>query len=280
MVGPAAHRVPLGSAARAARQSLRRARRRRQQLLLATAAALGLAFGALLYVRFQPPDPLRLAQEARPASAEAVNPALEGQVVAVTGPLRAEGLLGDPGLLRPGGYIELWREVEIFAWHEDHIGPQGPRYELRWGPDPPATSEMKQPEGHENPPIVLRSEVLNVPRAWVGALRFDPVRARLRAQPLPLSPEMLEDQRHRLSDGYLYVGKGTAQAPQIGDARIRYHAVPTGQLVTLFGAQQGDKIVPAHDVRGTRLYHLLPGPYEEALRELPALLWQKPMLLR
>ena len=259
-----------------------RALRQRRLRGLALGAALGAVIGVLLHLRLQAADPRRLAGRAQALSADAIDGALEGQVVAVTGVLRADAPLGDPGLLRPGDYVELWRDVEIFAWHEVEEAPGVYRYQPRWGPDPPATAELHMPEGHDNPPVRLRSEVRSAPHARVGAYRFRPAQARLLAQPLRLSPDMLaeDDRRNRLSEGFLYLGTGTEEAPHLGDVRVRYLAVAAGQVVTLLGEQQGEEIVPVYDVSGARLYHLLPGPHSGALRALPLLLSQRPALLR
>lgn len=243
---------------------------------------LGVFVGLLVHARLQAADPRRLASRAQPRAADAVDRALEGQVVALTGVLRADEPLGDPGLLLPGDYVELWRDVEIFAWYEVQEAPGVYRYAPRWGADPPAAAEFHIPEGHENPPVRLRSEVRSARSARVGAYRFRPGAARLLARPLRLTEDMLDrdDRRNRLSEGLLYIGSGTEEAPHLGDVRVRYLAVRAGEVVTLLGEQAGDEIVPVYDVSGARLYHLLPGPHSEALRLLPTLLQQRPALLR
>jgi hypothetical protein len=248
-------------------------------LLLLLLGLLGLHFAAGLG------DPARLVLQLRGArplpGSRADAPEREGQLVAVTGRLRAAQPLGDPGLLQPGDYVEIWRDVEIFAWHEEPLAPQLYRHVLRFSPDPPDTASMREPAGHENPKVPLRSDVLSAREAWVGAYRFVPARARMAAEPLSLTRDLLtqDDRRHRLAAGCLYIGSGTPEAPHLGDLRVCYAVVRAGGIVTLFGEKHGDTIIPKIGPRGTRLYHLLPGSLPEALSALPRLREIRPALL-
>ena len=61
---------------------------------------------------------VELAAQAVPLSG-IPDPRVERHLVAVTGPLHAAAPLGDPDLLRAGDYIEIWRQVEVFAYREE-----------------------------------------------------------------------------------------------------------------------------------------------------------------
>lgn len=43
----------------------------------------------------------------------------QGELVALTGPIKTTELLGDPKYLKPGKYIMLDRIVEMYAWIEE-----------------------------------------------------------------------------------------------------------------------------------------------------------------
>lgn len=231
-----------------------------------------------------PPSPAAAhARGALPLSGP-LDPRADGHLVAVTGPLRAAAPLGDPGLLRPGDFIELWRRVEIYSYREIAEADTGRlTHPLAWSEDPQPPWDMRAPQGHETLPPPLRSDLLSAPLAWVGAYRFRPPSAQIWAfVRLPLSPELLahEDRRWIIAHDYLHLG-GDPAHPRPGDVRVSYLAVRAGAQVTLFGRLHQGLVEAAWDERSSRLYHVLPGPYEAALRtlSLPAPQNQRPWAL-
>lgn len=225
----------------------------------------------------------RALAQAQKISAAAVDPSGERRLIAVTGPLRAAEPLDDPGLLAPSDYIEIWRDVQVYAWIEVPLGAGRYRYELRFLSDPPASADLRDRAGHENPPPPLRSEVRSAQVAFVGAYRFQPARARLFPEPLPLSPGVLAG-RHLAAGlrggAYLYLGAGRPEAPLPGDVRISYRVVRAGREVTLLGEGRGSEVHPLYQGLGApRLYHLLPGPPHLARRLLHRQrAWPRPAL--
>jgi hypothetical protein len=75
-----------------------------------------------------------------------------------------------------------------------------------------------------------------------GGITF-PENSRVSLSP-PLLTPLLTARSVVLVDNYLFQGRGTPQAPQVGDLRICYDAIPTQAVVTVFGQLQGDRIVP------------------------------------
>src|SRR5215475_364000 len=63
-------------------------------------------------------DMSEVAKLSKPAPADKVDPALEGQFVSVTGPLQCDAKLEDPSYLNPVQAITLYRNVEMYAWVE------------------------------------------------------------------------------------------------------------------------------------------------------------------
>jgi hypothetical protein len=225
----------------------------------------------------------RALAQARQVPAASVDPGGERRLIAVTGTLLAAAPLADPGLLAPSDYIEIWRDVQVYAWTEVAVAPGRYHHELRFVSDPPASAELHVRAGHENPPPLLRSEVRSAEVAFVGAYRFQPGRARLFPEPLPLSPGVLAG-RHLAAGlrggAYLYLGPGRPEAPALGDVRISYRVVRAGREVTLLGEGRGDEVHPLYQGQGApRLYHLLPGPPYLARRLLHRQkAWPRPAL--
>lgn len=154
----------------------------------------------------------------------------------VVGVLSAEGLVEDPvfGVATPA--LGLDRQVEMYQWRES-IGPDGlPAYDTAWASEVIDSAGFEQPEGHANP----------------GALPFESQRwfadsARLDGRPVspsslwrdldgwqPLSPDPTA---LPLNLALLFVPDGTGLitsddpgAPQVGDIRVRWAALPGGPV--------------------------------------------------
>lgn len=220
-----------------------------------------------------------VAQESMPISAETVSSEYDGQLVAVTGTLDSSEKLEDPGYLLAGDYIELQRQVEMYAWvektdseTETNTGGSSTTtteysYETTWTSNPPNSNNFKRPQGHENYELLLQDGTFTVDTAQVGVYTIDPVRIRLpAAQDVPLSDaNALLDDELLLAGSYLFLGDGTLQQPQVGDVRIRYRAVPAHQQVTVFGKQEGSRIVPYLHKGKDTLYRAYAGNRDSAI---------------
>jgi hypothetical protein len=75
-------------------------------------------------------------------------------------------------------------------------------------------------------------------------------------------------QDETLSNGYIFVGRGTMESPWVGDMRVSYRAVPSGQDVTVLGKLQGHKISPFFDKDGNKLYRAFQGDLDTAIGTL------------
>ena len=107
------------------------------------------------------------------AGAQALDPesikSREGQLATLSGALRVDEPLGDAEYWDPGKFAAAIRIVETWAWTE-RVTRQERRnwgggrevdtlteYALDWTATPLTPERMRYPEGHENPPITLRS---------------------------------------------------------------------------------------------------------------------------
>ena len=211
-----------------------------------------------------------LIRKSAPISAESVDAAHDGLLVSVTGKFEPGRLLGDPGILDFGPYIELNRKAEIFAWVERDESQD--IYKKIWTENPPDSDSFYEPDGHRNPEPKLLSRTFTVKEASIGLYRLD-----LQALDLPVAPPVTITRenfipflRARPEGGYIFVGKGSLEKPEIGDARISYTAIESGAPMTLFGKLDGDSVRPYVHPRGRRLYTLVRGTRQDAISSLPA----------
>lgn len=179
------------------------------------ASIKGIAVGGILFLLSFPilwwnegrTDMSEVAQQAKPVDANKVDRALDGKLIAVTGPLKGGGKISDKLLLKPGDYVRLQRVVEQFSWvehseskTEKKLGGGSrtvtkTRYDRDWTESPMAPEKMKDPVGHRNPPLLLEGGTFYPDRAAVGVYRFDPKAAQLPSgEALTLTPDLVEEQ--------------------------------------------------------------------------------------
>lgn len=218
------------------------------------------------------------AHTATSVNANSPEPIDRTTYVAATGLLTAAVDLGDPPFLPPSPFVVVRRRVEMYAWAERFDEGNGlARYEEEWTENPADTSSFQQPTGHVNPPKPLASKFFAVPSAKVGIFDVNVSALRMPSlRPLQLTPT-LPASLGTIADNAIFRGKGTPDAPHIGDIRIQYDVLPQGSIVTLFGGALERNIAPFTHPNGFVSYHLFHGPLPEALvridREADPFLW-------
>lgn len=252
----------------------------------------GLAF-VLLWRNEGRTDLSKIADDSIPISAATVDPAHEGRLVAARGTLTADAPLGDGQFLAPGPWIELERNVEMYAWvertsseSETNLGGSETTtteytYEKAWVTRPASSGNFKIPAGHENPPLTIEEARLTVPAAQVGAYHVDPERASLPAmEELTLTPGMVLPGAGVKSTGqYLLLGSRSLQSPRVGDVRISYRALPSDIQVTAFGRAGGSSLLPYQRGDAT-LYGLYRADREGAIAAMHASYKTTGMIMR
>lgn len=213
--------------------------------------------------------------------AEPVSQTTEGKLVYVSGQLNATAPIGDSEYLKPGPYIRLDREVEMFAWVEtateetkDKLGGGTDvvttyDYKKEWTTSPPDATKFKYPDGHGNPALNIQDQTIYAATASVGSYTVDAKTMELpAAEPVTLNKDAIAPNNSVRQEGnYLYSGKGSSAMPEIGDVRISFNAVRAGQAVTAFGTQEGSSLV-AHREGSTTLYRALTGSKSDAIATL------------
>jgi hypothetical protein len=194
--------------------------------------------------------------------ANRVDPANNGRLVHVAGPLSASGPAVDSEFgIRSGG-LRLERQVEMFQWTEEQqtettrkLGGGEEKtttytYRRGWADHPVESSKFREPAGHANPPMVWRSRNVVAPGPRLGAFS---VPADLLAhfgaeQPLVVDGGQVAALAGKLGkpvqavDGVLYIAADAGQ-PAVGDVRISYSEVPL-QEASIVARQSNNGLGP------------------------------------
>lgn len=199
-----------------------------------------------------------------------IDPALEGRLVYLAGPLSVAAPLRDPEFgVQVDRALRLVRSVEMYQWREEQRSETRSQlgggqetvttysYTRGWSATQIESSRFRQPDGRHNPPMrfVARSTV--APEARLGARRLsaEQIATLGEARPLPLDPQAFAPPPGaKVIDGTLHIGRDP-QNPQIGDMRIRF-AVAPAETASLVAAQRGDGFAPYQTRAGDRVMML------------------------
>lgn len=194
--------------------------------------------------------------------ADVIDPARDGQLIHVTGPVETGQSVSDEQFAVTADGVRLIRSVDMFQWLEStstetrrNLGGSETRvttysYAPGWSDRHHDSSRFEEAADHQNPAMVHERRSISVDRANLGAFSLDRnVLDRISgAQPFPIPATHVETLRDVLGDnaevsvvdGAIYLGANPAQ-PQIGDYRIRYELVPLG-TISVIGRQQENGI--------------------------------------
>lgn len=142
---------------------------------------LFLASFALLFWNEWRADPGLIAETAVEVQLDApVNPALNGQLISVSGQLKTDQMLSDDQYLKPLNYLSLNRTVEVYAWVQNSDTKETKNkdgtvskttnytYVKKWVSEPTKTSSFVKPDGHHNPEKYINDYSSKVPEATLG----------------------------------------------------------------------------------------------------------------
>jgi hypothetical protein len=193
-------------------------------------------------------------------ASDRVDPAYEGKLVHLSGPVTTEEILTDPDFGVAAQALHLERQVEMYQWRESSESETKKKvggstettttytYDKEWSSRPIDSSGFKQPSGHENPPMPYQGREVSASRAFLGAFQLSPgLLGKIRNyQPLPIDslngvPSSVRF-KARLSNGGIYLGSDPS-SPRIGDLRITFRVVPP-TTVSLVSQQTGRTFQP------------------------------------
>lgn len=187
-----------------------------------------------------------------------VNPAHEGRLIHVAGPVRTTGPARDEalGVAAPSGAVRLQRRVEMFQWREEQRSETRTRlgggtetvttysYTRGWAEGRIESERFRRPEGHENPNPRHASRSFAAPGVTVGAFRLsDAQAARVPAAEPVGEPRFLGEDPDN---------------PRVGDLRVTWQAARPAAL-SVVAAQAGDGFAPFATAAGDRLFLLADG---------------------
>lgn len=199
---------------------------------------------------------------------DAVIPANDGRLVHVAGLAAAARPLEDT-VFRVGGsnLLRLERRVEMYQWREEEesrtetsAGKETTRttyrYTRQWSADPIDSSAFRRPDGHLNPPMPYRSQIIDAHLVKLGAFTLDASEVRQIDAFEPLTLEgggTANPPRGFRWNGEQFV-RGSPDSPQIGDLRVGFRAV-RAQPISVVALQSAGGLTPYHgpDGRGIDL---------------------------
>jgi hypothetical protein len=205
-----------------------------------------------------------------PVPAERVDPAMDGRLIHIAGPLVPTGTpprdpeFGVTGGGAPGSVIRIERRVEMFQWREEsrsetrtNLGGSQEtvttyRYTPVWAADRIDSSRFRQPDGHQNPPLPVPAASFVAEGATLGAFRLsaDQLRGWGEEVPYPLDPQAGAQRGLRVVDGRIH--RGDPASPRIGDMRIAFHIVRAGEA-SVVARQDGPNLAAYQTRAGDRI---------------------------
>ncbi|MGG5818820.1 TMEM43 family protein [Falsiroseomonas sp. HW251] len=202
------------------------------------------------------------------ADAGRIDPAMEGRLIHVAGPLAVAKPPADRdfGLQSGPGTTRLVRRVEMFQWREDSQSERRTNlggsqdtvttysYRQVWAADRIDSGRFRQQSGHQNPTPRYAGTTQTAPEAMLGARRISAAQLAGigEARPLPLDQAMLTlPAGARIVGDAIYVG-ADPERPRIGDLRIRFEAAAPASA-SIVAAQAGDGFAPFATRAGDRL---------------------------
>lgn len=207
------------------------------------------------------------------AGSEAAEPANEGKLVHVTGPVTASAVPADPDFGVSVQGVRLSRTAEMFQWKEEKRSETVKKlgggeetvttysYSKVWDEDAINSSSFKQPDGHQNPTKEIDSRRFQIPDGKLGAFVLnEPVLNRIGGD---RKFAITTDQAAAIDAAYtgwkkvsvvgdnIYLGFNST-TPAIGDYRISYELAPLG-VISVIGKQAGDQFAPYKTLAGDSL---------------------------
>ncbi len=240
----------------------------------------GLIFLASLYLLFwnegaskSQADALdQIGREVVVAPAGAIDPALEGRLVHVSGRVASASGARDVqfGLQSTG--VALYRYVEMYQWIEfEETEGRGKNkrsrmvYELGWDSEYHDSSEFEEPAGHQNPRPALESESYFASDARLGPYRFDLEQVAEQAldemgyaertEDLGNWPQMIESLPepnavmraqgwYRIDAGTYYKGNPDSDVEELGDLTANFFELRSDFPLSVIAVQSGDGLRP------------------------------------
>lgn len=277
------------SAALKKKDKPKKSSRKRSNLFFIPLAIIGAVLVAAafvsLFVNEGKENPVKLVGAALPLDSSLSPPwGINGQLVGISGKAKTSTLLGDNMFLEPGLYLEVFREFEVYSWAEtsglvmrpDENGVEALQmtytYETKWTPNPHDSLGFTYPATHQNPKVHIEKGIYRPTEILIGLytvpgknLALPPgERLTLTDDNVHLYNESTQESRGRRFGNYIYIGKAEPKDPQVGDVRVYYKVVPSGEAATIYG-RLGDMSIEPFDKSQLGIFRLEWGGVDESL---------------
>lgn len=206
--------------------------------------------------------------------ASRIDPAHEGQLVHVSGPIKPVGTPADEvfGVSAPGAF-QVTRAVEMYQWAEKKSSKTEKKvgggeetvttydYVKEWRDDVVNSSEFRQQDEHQNPQRLIDPENFAVERAELGAFTLIGNQAAslgtskqisLDAQAVTKFGEALGSAKVQPDAGGIYVGQNR-NTPAVGDLRVTYQRVDLNEA-SFVAAQKGTMLADYRSSNGRGIF--------------------------
>lgn len=202
-----------------------------------------------------------------------VDPANEGKLVHMYGPVVAKGALEDALVaVKADGAVALNRKVEMLQWKETDrtetekslSGTETTKhtytYSKEWSTSRINSGSFKE-SGHDNPEFPIQNESFTVPTIDVGAFEVAGANVSYYGSKRPIQPDSASEQKLKQTLGTLspvsrvgdvLVVGNNPQAPSVGDLRVSFSrtdlkdvsvaGLQRGKLITDWTASNGNTV--------------------------------------
>jgi hypothetical protein len=203
-------------------------------------------------------------------NATEVDPQANGKLVHVSATMQPTTPARDPVFGVTGdGLLRLSRTVEMYQWKEESksqsqqsVGGSKTTettytYQHVWSEQPIVSTQFKVRDGHQNPPMQVRSATFNAGGPKLGAYGVDPSLLNKVATFTPLPAQSAPPAGYQAAGDGFYQGQNPGQ-PAIGDVRVAFAAVPA-QTISVAAAQSNGVLTGYRDANGYTIALAEPG---------------------
>ncbi len=203
-------------------------------------------------------------------SATPVDASANGKLVHVSGMMQPTTPARDPVFgVKGDGLLRLSRVAEMYQWKEEShsqsrqsVGGSKTTettysYQHVWSAQPIVSAQFKVRDGHQNPPMELRSAMFDGAEVRLGAYRVDPPLLDKLAIFAPLPVQSAPPAGYQAAGDGFYRGQDPNQ-PAIGDVRVTFTAIPA-QTISVAAAQSGGVLTAYRDANGYTIALAEPG---------------------
>ena len=205
---------------------------------------------------------------------ENITQANEGKLVHFTGMANTSDSLSDDEFGISLSAVCLERNVEMYQWKENEESTTKKKlggseetttkytYTKEWSGSLNKSENFQKPEKHQNPAeFPYTSNKIYASNVNLGAFKLPEslVHSISGSESLQLNKAaMLLPKGAELNGSTIYIGKGTASDPKVGDVKITYSIVKP-QQVSIVGLQKGNSVEPYIAKNGKQVFLLQAG---------------------